>query len=199
MGHPEIGWSVPHDAWKDDYGSVLRRIVWPRATLISPDAPPIRVIQEVPAQRIIESPSRKVILDFGQNLVGKVQIRSIVCPPLQGFYGSGAELHNWSPLITFHGFRYVQVDGWPRAQPSLDDLVAQVMHTDMQRRGWFACSNKHVNDLHRNIVWAVRGNFLSVPTDCPKRDERLGWAGDLQAFADSATFFYNTTGRLDTR
>ncbi|KAF3399682.1 hypothetical protein DPV78_006367 [Talaromyces pinophilus] len=223
MRREEIGWSGPDDAWNEDLGSASRMIVWPRATLVSPDAPPVRVIQELPVMQIMESPSGKLILDFGQNLVGKVQIRSVVLPQNHQMslkhaevlendelcmrtlrtakctdiiYGSGTELHNWSPSFTFHGFRYVQVDGWPGTQPSLDDFVALVMHTDMQRRGWFACSNKHVNDLHRNIVWGMRGNFLSVPTDCPQRDERLGWTGDLQVFADSASFLYNTTGML---
>ncbi|CRG91033.1 hypothetical protein PISL3812_08081 [Talaromyces islandicus] len=206
-----------------DREKTVRIIAWPRARLIAPDAPPVRVIQEMPVVQILDSPSGKLILDFGQNLVGKVRIKSTVIPkgdqvtlrhaevledgelcmrPLRTakctdiIVGSGEELCNWTPAFTFHGFRYVQVDGWPTGRPSLGDFAALVMHTDMQRRGWFACSNTHVNRLHNNIVWGMRGNFISVPTDCPQRDERLGWTGDLQVFANSAGFLYNTTGIL---
>ncbi|KAL2811588.1 bacterial alpha-L-rhamnosidase-domain-containing protein [Aspergillus granulosus] len=204
-------------------GLAARIIPWPRARLVSPDAPPVRVVQEIPVARILVSRSGKVILDFGQNLVGKVRIRSTILPrdqqlclthaevledgelctrPLRTakctdiVLGSGKELSNWTPAFTFHGFRYIQVDGWPGVQPSLEDFVALVMHTDMPRRGWFACSNTHINSLHKNIIWGMRGNFVSVPTDCPQRDERLGWTGDLQVFANSATYLYNTTGML---
>ncbi|KAI5465091.1 bacterial alpha-L-rhamnosidase [Mariannaea sp. PMI_226] len=105
-------------------------------------------------------------------------------------------LENWTPRFTFHGFRYVQVDGWPAGGPSVNDVQALVIHTDMKRRGFFECSNPHANQLHSNVVWSMRGNFVSVPTDCPQRDERLGWTGDLQAFCPTATFIYDALGML---
>jgi len=71
-----------------------------------------------------------------------------------------------------------------------------VLHTDMQRTGWFECSDPLINRLHLNALWSMRGNFLSIPTDCPQRDERLGWTGDIQIFAPSANFLYNTFGML---
>lgn len=112
----------------------------------------------------------------------------------------GRDLVDWTPKFTFHGFRYVEVTGWtledahcPLATTS---LVAEVMHSDMKRTGWFESSNPLVNKLHENATWSMRGNFLSVPTDCPQRDERLGWTGDIQVFAPSANFLYKTTGML---
>ena len=108
----------------------------------------------------------------------------------------GDEAEEWHPRFTFHGFRYAEVDGLAgRARP--DDLDALVLHTDMRRTGWFECSDELVNQLHRNIVWGWRGNTVSVPTDCPQRDERLGWTGDLQVFTPTAAFIYDAAGFLD--
>ena len=72
----------------------------------------------------------------------------------------------------------------------------QVIHSDMERTGWFASSHALVDQLHENVVWGLRGNFLYVPTDCPQRDERLGWTGDIQVFAPTASFLYDVRGFL---
>ena len=112
----------------------------------------------------------------------------------------GNELKDWSPKFTFHGFRYVEVTGWSPEDKecplTIASISAQVIHSDMQRTGTFECSNQLVNKLHENATWSMRGNFLSVPTDCPQRDERLGWTGDIQVFGPSAGFLYDTTGML---
>ncbi|KAK7397707.1 hypothetical protein QQX98_012922 [Neonectria punicea] len=195
----------------------------PSAKLVSPDAAPVRVTEAKPCQKVFHSKSRKIILDFGQNLVGKLFIPKLAVAkgeqvtfrhaeviehgelgtrPLRGakaqdtIIGSGETILNWTPKFTFHGFRYVQVEGWPGDGPAVDDVQALVMHTDMNRRGFFECSNSYVNRLHSNIVWSMRGNFLSIPTDCPQRDERLGWTGDLQVFCPTATYLYDTLGIL---
>ncbi|KAJ0416912.1 bacterial alpha-L-rhamnosidase-domain-containing protein [Aspergillus carlsbadensis] len=223
MSRGDATWTTAPIGEKASAAVAARVVPWPLERLVSPDAPPVRVVQEVAVAEILISPSGKVILDFGQNLVGKVRIRSatiarncqlslihaevledgeLCTRPLRTakctdvILGNGEKLENWTPAFTFHGFRYVQVDDWPSGQPSRDDFVALVMHTDVPRRGWFACSNSHVNRLHENIVWGMRGNFVSVPTDCPQRDERLGWTGDLQVFANTAAYLYNTTGML---
>ncbi len=94
-----------------------------------------------------------------------------------------------------HGFRYAEVTGWP-GELTTADLEAVVLHTDLRRTGWFSCSDDRVTRLHENVRWGMRGNFLDVPTDCPQRDERLGWTGDLQVFAPTASFLYDTTGML---
>jgi alpha-L-rhamnosidase len=111
--------------------------------------------------------------------------------------GAGA-VEEWHPRFTFHGFRYASVEGWPGPEPlSLDDLDALVVHTDAVRTGWFECSDERVNRLHENGVWSWRGNSVSLPTDCPQRDERLGWTGDLQVFAPTASFLFDVAGFLD--
>jgi len=103
----------------------------------------------------------------------------------------------FEPTLTFHGFRYVEVDGWPGAQDALlDALVAVVVHSDLPRIGMFACSDELLNQLHRNVVWGTKGNFLDVPTDCPQRDERLGWTGDIAVFAPTAAFLFDVSGFL---
>lgn len=217
--------------WKDSslanpWGPT-REIALPAAQLVAPNAPPVRVTQVVNPVEIIRTPSGKVVVDFGQNLVGRVRIHSVKKPaghsivlrhaevlenkelgtrPLRiakaqdEIISAGQGIRNWAPSFTFHGFRYVQVDGWSpedtESPLTLQSLVAEVMHTDLKRSGWFNCSHEMVNKLHQNAIWSMRGNFLSVPTDCPQRDERMGWTGDLQIFAPSASFLYNTGGML---
>src|SRR5262249_1884572 len=91
----------------------------------------------------------------------------------------------WEPRFTFHGFRYVEVSGYP-GRPSADAITGIVIHSDTPKTGTFVCSNELVNQLQHNIEWGQRGNFLEVPTDCPQRDERLGWMGDAQIFVRTA-------------
>jgi alpha-L-rhamnosidase len=186
--------------------SSAKTIAWPRAELIAPDAPPVRVTEEIKPIQLIHTPSGKTVLDFGQNLVGKILVKALKGPPghrvqfkhaevlEHGELGTrplrfaqntdtvichGSVLQDWTPRFTFHGFRYMQVDGWPEdaGEVDLQNFVALVMHTDMERTGYFECSNSHLNKLHQNALWSMRGNFLSIPTDCPQRDERLGWTG----------------------
>lgn len=196
-------------------------------TLISPNAPPIRVTERLKPKRIFKSKSGLPILDFGQNLAGRICVRQLLKPSghktifrhaevmengelatrqLRGARStdtllcSGKLIENWRSMFTFHGFRYVEVQGWSPTDTeiplTLDSIVAEVMHCDMQRTGWFRCSNEEVNRLHENALWGMRSNFLSVPTSDPQRDERLGWTGDLNFFCPTANFLYNTTGML---
>ena len=178
--------------------------------------PPVRVVEERRVHRLITTPSGRTVLDFGQNLVGVVRIRvrgprgheitlrhaevledgELGTRPLRNaaatdcyvLRGDGEEL--WRPRWTFHGFRYVEVQNWPgEVDPS--DFSALVIHSDMARIGDFSTSHELLQRLHDNVVWSTRGNFLSVPTDCPQRDERLGWTGDIQVFAPTASFLYD--------
>ena len=102
------------------------------------------------------------------------------------YISAGGEKEKFRPLFTFHGFRYMEVatDG----EAKLEDVTGEVMYTDLKKTGEFTCSDDVVNRLYQNIVWGQRGNFLSVPTDCPQRDERLGWTGDAQIFVGSAMY-----------
>ena len=104
------------------------------------------------------------------------------------FICSGKE-EIFMPRFTFHGFRYICIEGL--SEVNVDDFTACVMHTDMEKTGEFSCSHKDVTKLQSNIQWGQRGNFLDVPTDCPQRDERLGWTGDAQVFARAAAYNYN--------
>ena len=105
----------------------------------------------------------------------------------------------WEPRFTVHGYRYAHVTGWP-GTPTENDIapaiVSRVLHSDMARTGWFASSDPALDRLHENVVWSLRSNFVDIPTDCPQRDERLGWTGDIQAFAPTAAFLYDVHGML---
>ncbi|MGC5172780.1 family 78 glycoside hydrolase catalytic domain [Microbacterium sp. DT81.1] len=196
------------------------------ATLVAPTGPPVRCTQEVAPVAVLTGPSGSRILDFGQNLVGRVRIRvrgeegrtvtlrtaevlqdgELYTRPLRGARSSDgytlagrAEGETWEPRFTFHGFRYVEVSGWPGdldAAAASGDLVARVYHSDLERTGWFECSDASVNRLHANVVWGMRGNFVDIPTDCPQRDERVGWTGDIQVFGPAASSLYDVSGML---
>jgi len=191
-----------------------------------PDArisPPVRRIEERAVEAVLPSPEGSILLDFGQNLVGRLRIRvrgprgttvtlrhaevledgRLGTRPLRRalstdsytLAGSGEEV--WEPEFTFHGFRYAEIVGWPGAFDP-NDVTAIVLHSDMTRTGWFQTSHPLLQKLHENVVWSLRGNFLSIPTDCPQRDERLGWTGDIQVFAPTAGFLYDVRGFLDS-
>jgi len=166
------------------------------------------------------SPSGRTLVDFGQNLVGwlrftiqgeagtEIIVRhgevlehgELGVRPLRSaratdrFILSGGE-DSFEPTKTFHGFRYAEISGWP-AELTSSSLEAVVVHSDLRRTGYFECSDPALNQLHANVTWGMRGNFLDVPTDCPQRDERLGWTGDLAVFAPSAAFLYDADAFL---
>ncbi|MGC3994028.1 MAG: family 78 glycoside hydrolase catalytic domain [Propionicimonas sp.] len=183
--------------------------------------PEVRVTQTVPVVAVSASPSGKTLLDFGQNLVGRLRVRvqgeagttvtlrhaevledgELGVRPLRvatatdSYTLAGGGVEEWAPSFTFHGFRYAEVTGWPDAfDPA--DVVAEVVGSDMVRTGWFSCSDDLVNRLHENVVWGMRGNFLYLPTDCPQRDERLGWTGDIQVFGPTASYLFDCDGFL---
>ena len=214
------GWSsagLPDSAWTPvDTGSL------DVGTLVAPTGPPVRRIETLPVREISTSPSGQSLVDFGQNLVGRIRFTLPDAPagttitvrhaevlehgelgtrPLRAADATdvvvldGTGPRTWEPRFTFHGFRYAEVSGWP-GELTPDALEAVVVHTDLRRTGTFACSDPDVERLHENVVWGMRGNFLDVPTDCPQRDERLGWTGDLQVFAPTASFLYDTAGML---
>jgi alpha-L-rhamnosidase len=166
------------------------------------------------------------VIDFGQNLVGFTRMKGVHGNaghqitfshaeimerdelgrrPLRGADNTdvytlkgGSQGESWEPRFTFHGFRYVEVSGWASDSGDLLDCIeAVVVHTDMKRIGHFSCSDSLLNRLHENIVWSMRGNFVSIPTDCPQRDERLGWTGDLALYAPTGSLIYDCTSMLD--
>ncbi|RDL31187.1 Six-hairpin glycosidase [Venustampulla echinocandica] len=216
-------WSIGE--FTDHGWEAVEILDFPQAKLISPEGPPIREIETLKPKDIFRSPSNKVIVDFGQNFVGGVRFRAsgsqgqriilthtevlergeVATRPLRDCKARdvvmlGGEDIEWAPKFTFHGFRYVQVEGWPSdtGEPAMDHIEAFVIHTDMEPTGWFECSEPMVNRLWQNIQWGMRGNFVGIPTDCPQRDERLGWTGDIQVFAPTANFLYDTSGMLSS-
>jgi alpha-L-rhamnosidase len=110
-------------------------------------------------------------------------------------YVAASGARTWSPRFTFHGFRYAQIDGLPEDY-DLRSVTAVVVHSDLTRTGWLETSDPMLNKLHQNVLWGMRGNFLSIPTDCPQRDERLGWTGDIQVFSPTASYLYDVSGFL---
>jgi alpha-L-rhamnosidase len=214
------GWSSPAFGAKGKDWHRVRELPPLKGKLTPPDQPGIRKIEQREAQRIFQSPSGKTIIDFGQNLVGWLQVRAdgpartnitfhhaevleddeLALRPLRTAKAtdtiilSGNGPFTWEPKFTFHGFRYVQVDGWPKNKTLKGAIKAVVVHTDLEETGWFECSNDLLNQLHSNIRWSMKGNFLSIPMDCPQRDERLGWTGDAHLFGPTANYLYNTAG-----
>ena len=191
--------------------------------LVAPEGPPVRVTQILEPVSITTSPSGRLLVDFGQNLVGWVRLRvkdvaegaevsirhaevlergELGVRPLRfakatdSYLLPGAEELTLEPSLTFHGFRYAEITGAGDVQP--EDVRAVVVGSDLRRTGWFSCSDEGLNQLHENAIWSMRGNFLSVPTDCPQRNERLGWTGDIQIFAPTACFLHDAAGFLSS-
>ncbi|MFF2485105.1 family 78 glycoside hydrolase catalytic domain [Microbacterium sp. NPDC058062] len=191
--------------------------------LVGEDGPPMRITERIEARRVWRSPSGKLLADFGQNLVGWVCLKVRDASPGQEvvvrhaevldegelgigplrtakatdtFYLAGRGEEQLEPCFTFHGFRYAEITGVDDITPN--DIEAVVVGSDLRRAGWFDSSHTLLNQLHSNVVWGMRGNFLDVPTDCPQRDERLGWTGDIQVFSPTATYLFDTSGFLSS-
>ncbi|NOZ28373.1 MAG: family 78 glycoside hydrolase catalytic domain [Chloroflexi bacterium] len=206
------GWSQA--GYDDSTWSGVRVVEHSKEILVAPAGPPVRRIQEIRPVEIIRTPAGELVFDMGQNMVGWVRLsvhgdpgtvitlrhaevldqegnlytenlRSADQTDRYILKGEGEE--TFEPHFTFHGFRYVAVEGYP-GEPTLDDLTGIVIHSDITPTGHFECSHPLINQLQHNIVWGQKGNFLDVPTDCPQRDERLGWTGDAQVFARTACF-----------
>ncbi|WP_084037185.1 glycoside hydrolase family 78 protein [Haloechinothrix halophila] len=216
------GWSEPE--FDDSSWEPVRVLPFDTGVLVPSDSPPVRRVEQVAPKALLTSPAGHTIVDFGQNIVGRLRLRvcgeagrtitarhaevledgELCLRPLRGAAATdrytlrgatGGE--EWEPRFTVHGFRYAQLDNWP-GELSADDVTAVVVHSDLRRIGWFASSDPRLNRLHDNAVWSMRGNVVDVPTDCPQRDERLGWTGDLQIFAPTAAFLYDVGGFLSS-
>jgi alpha-L-rhamnosidase len=186
--------------------------------LVAPDGPPIRITEVLPPAEVTTSPSGRTLIDFGQNVVGRVRLTvrggsagdeivvrhaevlehgELGVRPLRTakatdtYVLAGPEQVTLESTLTFHGFRYAEVSG-------AADFTAEavVVGSDLRRTGWFESSHELLNRFHENVVWGMRGNFVDVPTDCPQRDERLGWTGDIQVFAPTASFLFDAAGFL---
>jgi alpha-L-rhamnosidase len=184
------------------------------------DSPPVRRLGELhpPAPRLLDD-GRRRIYDLQQNFSGRVRLTiraardttvtlrfaEILAPDgnlytenlrsarsIDHYTCKGGGPETWEPRFTFHGFRYVEIAGL--AQEDKAEITGVVLHSDIKPIGHFACSNPLLNQLQHNIVWGQKSNFLEVPTDCPQRDERLGWTGDAQVFVRTAAFNMDVRG-----
>ena len=182
--------------------------------LIGMETVPVRKIEEIQPIRIWTTPNGTLVADMGQNMVGWIRLKvngpagttvtirhAEVLDKYGEFYtenlraaeatleytlsGNGTE--TYEPSFTFMGFRYVAIEGFP-GDLKPENITGVVIHSDMEPIGSFECSNPLINQLQKNIQWGQKGNFLDVPTDCPQRDERLGWTGDAQAFVRTAAY-----------
>ncbi|OCF32484.1 hypothetical protein I316_05912 [Kwoniella heveanensis BCC8398] len=203
--------------------SPAQSITFPPIEIFASQSPPIRAVDTRAPESITMSPSGKTIIDFGQNLGGVIRILSD--PPSGSSseitirhaevleYGElgvrplrfaaatekiilspGKSIRGYMPKFTFHGFRYAEITGWPSI--TLDDLEAVVLQSSMAPTGSFSCSHQLINKLHQNAVWSTKANTIGIPSDCPQRDERLGWTGDVCVFAPTMSYLFDTSGFL---
>ncbi len=177
---------------------------------------PIRRFEELPAQSVTEPRPGRYVFDLGQNMVGWVRLQvdgeagqrltvrhaemlnpdgTLYTSNLRGatatdFFTLKGGPETLEPPFTFHGFRYVEITGL-RTRPETTMVTGIVAHTAMRPAGTFTCSNPLINQLVHNIVWGQKGNYFDIPTDCPQRDERLGWTGDAQFFMNTAAYTFD--------
>lgn len=196
-------------------GKVLE-VPFDKELLTFQECEPVRITQRLLAKKLWKDPKGNLLVDFGQNITGlvevkikgekgqKIRIRHAEVLDKDGvFYPDtlrtaishdtyilNGEEQVLMPHFTFHGFRYIAIDGIEDPKPEM--FTACAMHSDMAKTGEFHCSNEKVNQLQSNISWGLRDNFFDIPTDCPQRDERLGWMGDAQIFSWTAAFNRNT-------
>jgi alpha-L-rhamnosidase len=209
------GWSTA--GFTDTDWSPVEILDYSKEQLVAQENEPVRKIEELKPISLITTPKGEIVIDMGQNMIGWVKfavrgqsgqevqlLHAEVLDQEGNFYienlrsakqtiryilkGDVQEV--FEPHFTFQGFRYVQLIGFEEPI-SLDDFTGIVLHSDMEQTGQFECSEPLVNQLQHNILWGQKGNFLDVPTDCPQRDERLGWTGDAQMFINTASYLMN--------
>lgn len=201
------------------WSAVLAERVSAAVPLVPKRHYPVRITESLPTLRITEPTPGAFVFDLGQNMVGwpvltipvqagkTVTVRVAEMLKQDGTlytenyrrakstdYVTGAKdgTLTWHPTFTFHGFRYVELSGLPQgAQPRKRWVTAKVLHSDFGQSGRFTSSHAKLNQLQQNITWGQRGNYLDIPTDCPQRDERLGWTGDAQVFCPTSLFNYD--------
>lgn len=203
----------------DDHGWRPASVVtFNRQALTAQGAGKVKAQETLLPQAIITTPQGDTVIDFGQNMSGwvafrvngqrgdRVVLRHFETLDAQGnvyldnlrsaqqrieYILSGDGEETYHPHFTFQGFRYVKVEQYP-GRIEAENFKAIVLHSDMQQTGRFSCSHAGLNQLHHNILWGLKSNFVDVPTDCPQRDERLGWTGDAQIFCRTASYLMQT-------
>lgn len=212
----QAGWDQPGfdaDGWQP-----VTTIANDRSVLAVQEAAGVQEMEELSVKSLFTTPGGDLCLDFGQNLSGwihfkatgrkgdRVELNCFETLDAQGnayfanlrdaketlsyVFGHDGEIE-YHPSFTFQGFRYARIAAWP-GQPKPENFTARVVYSNMESTGTFTCSNEDLNQLNRNVTWSLKGNFVDIPTDCPQRNERLGWTGDAQIFARTACYLMNT-------
>ena len=210
------GWCEPgFDAFAWTPAEAVERDVH---TLFAQKGCAVREITRVDAVKVFTTPEGDMVVDFGQNLAGwahiavehaqpgsRVEIQYFETLDAAGnvytenlrtaketvvYICRGAEKEVYHPNFSYQGFRYAKIVSWP-GTPKAENFTAWAVHSDLEQTGDFSCSNPLINQLQHNILWSMKGNFLDIPTDCPQRDERLGWTADAQIFSGTASFLMN--------
>lgn len=178
-------------------------------------SPKLRIQEEMPVKEVICTPKNEIILDFGQNFAGWLTFEDHFNKGQKVLFEFGEILQDGSfyndnyktatggfsyvsdgnmtvvhPHFTYFGFRYVRVTGWNSITSA--DIKGLAIYSDLERTGYMETGNQKINQLYSNTLWGIKSNFVDMPTDCPQRDERLGWTGDAQAFAPTASYYYDT-------
>ncbi len=213
------GWNAP--GFNDAGWCEARVEATPPGALVAHVAPPIRVTETLKARSVAEPRPGVFVFDFGQNFAGLPRLRvkgkaadqvrlrfaEILLPSgevdqsnLRAAKATDAYVlkgdpagESFTPAFTYHGFRYVQVEGYP-GTPTAADLDGLVIHSDLPITGTLRIDSPLIEQMWRNAVWSQRSNFTGIPTDCPQRDERLGWLGDANVFWDAAAFNMDVYG-----
>ncbi|HEX8984629.1 MAG TPA: glycoside hydrolase family 78 protein [Bryobacteraceae bacterium] len=209
------GWSKA--GFDDSKWEPAQLVQAPAGAVVAQMAEPLRVVTTLKPVKVTETRPGVFVYDMGQNMVGWCRMKvsgpagtlvslrhaetltpdgSLYLDNLRtaralDYYvlkGAGAEV--WEPRFTYHGFRYVEVRGYP-GKPPLEAIEGRVVHDDMRLIADFKSSNELLNQLHHNILWGVRGNYRSIPTDCPQRDERQGWLGDRSMVSRSESYLFD--------
>ncbi len=210
------GWAydeVPAGEWKE-----VAVVPFDTRVMRAQSGSRVKMIDKMPAKRIFLTPKGETVIDFGQNMAGRIHVTATGKPGdviwlkcfevldsdgnvyLDNMRAAKSEMKytfaeegtiNWHPRFTFMGFQYAQIMSYP-GEPKEENFTACTLHSEMEPTGNIDCSNPLLNQLHHNYLWGLKGNFLDVPTDCPQRDERLGWTGDAQIFCRTACYLMNT-------
>jgi alpha-L-rhamnosidase len=211
----KTGWALP--GYNDGDWQPVKTAPFSKDILVATENEPVKKHETFTPVKILTTPKGEKVIDFGQNLVGWITLKAkgkagdkIVVSHAEvldkqgNFYTEnlrqakaqntyilkGGEVEIFEPHFTWQGFRYAKIEGYP-GDIKAENFTAVALYSNMQPTGNFTCSNALINQLQHNIQWGQKGNFLDVPTDCPQRDERLGWTGDAQAFSRTATFNMN--------
>ena len=194
----------------------VRLLDWPKEILIPQEGEIVRETERVSALKVFRTPAGDTVVDFGQEVTGYVEftVHAKAGDEIhfdhaevqdkdgnwynENYRSAKAEvrytcrdgMQTWHPVLTFFGFRYIRLLSWP-GEAAPEQFTAVVVHSDMQRTGWLKSGDALLNQLFSNIIWGQRSNYLDIPTDCPQRDERLGWTGDAEAFVKAGSLFYD--------